>query len=228
MTQLTIGVLIFLTIHLLPSFAGARQNIIDHFGRVSYVWFFSAISIAGLALIVLGKFVAPRLDIWAPPFWTVLVPVVVMPIVFILLVSTYYKSNISRFVRHPMLCAVLLWSFVHLSANGDLASIILFSSFATFCVIDLISTVKRKRFDTSSLPKHERPMPNKNETPSFNTDGRKPSSFSKLNPRQQHTTTYSERYPITRDITAIAIGIIMYLVIFYFHNTLFGISAMGK
>jgi len=127
-----------------------------------------------------------------------------------------------------MLCAVFLWSFAHLSANGDLASIILFSSFGAFCVVDLYATFKRKRFDSSSIPKHERPRPQKSVAPSVETGGRKPSSFSKLNPRQQQTTTYSERYPIRRDIAAVVIGICVYLLVFYFHNALFGISAIRE
>ena len=235
MTYITLGILIFISIHLLPTFAIARQNIIDQFGRDSYVWLFSLLSIVGLSLIIFGKLEAPRLDIWSPPFWTILVPVVIMPLVFILLVSTYLKSNITRFIRNPMLCAVFLWSFVHLSANGDLTSIILFSSFGIFCVIDLFSTYKRKQLDSSSLAKHERPipqlmpqlMPQESETAHIETSGRKPSSFSKLNPRQPQKT-YIERYPLGRDIAAIAIGICLYLIVFYFHNTLFGISATRK
>jgi len=223
MTNLTLGVIVFIGIHLLPTFAAVRQIIIDHFGRVSYIWFFSLIAIAGLALIIFGKLEAPRMDVWAPPFWTILVPVVIMPFVFILLVSTYYKSNISRLIRHPMLCAVLLWSFVHLSANGDLASIILFSSFAAFCVIDLVSAYKRKRSDSSLIPKHERSISQKSGTSSFEICGRKSSSFSKLKPRVQQTT-HSKRYPLGRDFKAVAIGIGVYLLVFYFHNTLFGIT----
>lgn len=223
---LSLGVFLFISIHLLPSFSTTRKNIVDCFGRFSYILLFSSISIAGLTLIILGKIEAPRLEIWTPPFWTVLVPVAVMPLVFILIVSAYYKSNIQRIIRHPMLYGVLLWSFAHLLANGDLASIILFSGFATFCIVDLFSAYSRTRFDSPGIPNHIQPISFDGELVSvFSTqenDGRKPSSFSKLNPRRQLSI---ERFSIKRDITAITMGVVIYLFVLYFHSILFGITS---
>lgn len=65
--------------------------------------------------------------------------VVTMLIAFYLFAAADMKSNIKRFIRHPMLLGVFLWSCVHLFANGDLASIILFGSFAIFSLFGMVS-----------------------------------------------------------------------------------------
>jgi uncharacterized membrane protein len=52
-------------------------------------------------------------------------------------------THIRRAVRHPMLIGLLLWSGVHLCANGDLAGTILFGSFLAYAVVDLISAIAR-------------------------------------------------------------------------------------
>ena len=41
-----------------------------------------------------------------------------------------------------MLIGTLIWSFVHLIANGDLRSIILFASFGVYAIIDIIFSNK--------------------------------------------------------------------------------------
>ena len=41
-----------------------------------------------------------------------------------------------------MLIGILIWSIVHLIANGDLRSIILFASFGAYAIIDIIFSKK--------------------------------------------------------------------------------------
>jgi uncharacterized membrane protein len=41
-----------------------------------------------------------------------------------------------------MLIGILIWSFVHLIANGDLRSIMLFGSFGIYALIDIIFSKK--------------------------------------------------------------------------------------
>jgi uncharacterized membrane protein len=41
-----------------------------------------------------------------------------------------------------MLIGIFIWSFVHLIANGDLRSIILFASFGVYALIDIIFSKK--------------------------------------------------------------------------------------
>lgn len=53
-----------------------------------------------------------------------------------------------------MLLGVILWSISHLTINGDLASIILFGSFATYSVIAIRSTNRRM----AAQPKQKHPI----------------------------------------------------------------------
>jgi uncharacterized membrane protein len=63
--------------------------------------------------------------------------------VFPLLFAAYLPGKIKAKVRHPMLAAIKFWALAHLIANSDLASIILFSSFLAYAVVDRI-LIKRR------------------------------------------------------------------------------------
>jgi uncharacterized membrane protein len=58
---------------------------------------------------------------------------------FILLVAFLLPTNIKRFTRHSMLWAFTLWASAHLVANGDLASVMLFGTFAGYSLFAMIS-----------------------------------------------------------------------------------------
>ena len=47
-----------------------------------------------------------------------------------------------------MLSGVIVWSVVHLLANGDLASILLFGSFGLYAIVDIISVNRRSPAET--------------------------------------------------------------------------------
>ncbi|WP_455203522.1 NnrU family protein [Kaarinaea lacus] len=183
---LVAGLLVFFAIHWLPSIPSLRQRLVKKIGTTAYRTLFALIAIHGLALAIYGKMESPNIPVWDPPFWAILVPVVTMPFVFILLLCTYFPSNIKCATRHPMLLGVVLWSTAHLTINGDLASMILFGSFGVFSLLTIW-------------------LINHRETP----------------PEKQ-------RLPIFRDITAVAGGLVVFIVVLYFHNTLFGVSTFQQ
>ncbi|KZY30710.1 MULTISPECIES: NnrU family protein [unclassified Oleiphilus] len=146
MTTLLIGLIIFIGIHLLPTLPELRQKYIDKLGELPYKGIFAVISIAGFALIIMGKADAPFISIWQPPqFLSHLTKLLMLP-AFILLVAAYIPSNIKRRVRHPMLAGVKLWALGHLLINGDAASILLFGGFLAYAVIDMIRANKRSEW----------------------------------------------------------------------------------
>ena len=139
MEFLIAGIVLFVIIHLVPSSAGFRRKLIISIGDVPYKGLFSVISLTGLILIIYGKYIADFQSVWAPPAWGSKVTVVLMLLSFIFLAAANMKSNLTRFTRHPMLWGVTFWSVAHLSANGDLTSILLFGSFAVFSLIAMLS-----------------------------------------------------------------------------------------
>jgi len=143
MILMILGLVIFFAIHLLPTFPTARSRLQESLGALAYKGVFSLIALAGLILIVTGKSSADYVGIWVPPTGFQVVTKILMLPAMILLVAAYVPSNISRRVRHPMLAAVKLWALAHLLGNGDLASIILFGSFLSYAVFDMISVNRR-------------------------------------------------------------------------------------
>jgi uncharacterized membrane protein len=88
-------------------------------------------------LIISGWKSAAIVFVWEPPVWGHYFALAIMPICFILIIAAYMPSNIKRFTPHPMLWGIVIWAVVHLTTNGDLASIILFGSFGIFALLDI-------------------------------------------------------------------------------------------
>lgn len=143
MTLLVLGILVFVGIHLVPTFTSARQNLIARFGMRAYKGGFTALSFVGLILLIIGKANAEFVPLWTPATWGALAAMLLMPFSFILLVAANMPSNVKRLTAHPMLLGVTLWSAAHLASNGDLASLALFGSFAIFALFDMWSANRR-------------------------------------------------------------------------------------
>jgi len=106
------------------------------------------VSFAGLGLIIYGFQLAEFVPLWVPASWGRSLAMGVMPIAVILVIAANAPNNIKRFVRHPMLIGITLWAATHLAANGDLASTILFASFLTFSMLDILLVETSGRFKT--------------------------------------------------------------------------------
>ena len=139
MNLLILGIVIFIGVHLLPSFVPLRRAAMDRLGPGAYKGVFSLLSLVGLVLIVVGKYLADFQPLWQPPAWGRFAAIVLMLPVFMLLAAANMPSNIKRFTRHPMLWGVTLWSVGHLLANGDRASLLLFGSLGAYAVFDMLS-----------------------------------------------------------------------------------------
>jgi len=143
MELLIIGLIIFMAAHLLPTLPAARQSLIGSLGEKKYRALFSLVSLVGFVLLVMGKARAPFVSVYLPPSWGYIATAAIMLPVLILLPAAHMPGNIKRFTRHPMNWAVVLWAIGHLLANGDQASVILFSSFGLYAVYDMWSANKR-------------------------------------------------------------------------------------
>lgn len=180
MTLLIAGVFVFFAIHMLPAFS-LNTALKEKFGDAKYKIGFSLTALAGLLMIIFGMGRAEFVPLWTPLSFGRDLAIWLMPIVMILLSSADPPNNIRRFVRHPMLIGITLWGAVHLAANGDLASTILFASFLTFSVLDIILVETSGRFK----PK--------------------------------------EPVPVKFDVMVVAVGLVLYGLIFYFHGWIAGV-----
>ena len=136
---LILGIGIFVGVHLVPTLVSLRQQVIIRWGVGTYKKIFAVIALTGLVLIVIGKSRADFYPLWQPPAWGRNAALVLMAPAFIFLAAANMPSNIKRWIRHPMLWGVTLWSVGHLLANGDLASLVLFGSLGVFALLDMVS-----------------------------------------------------------------------------------------
>jgi uncharacterized membrane protein len=140
------GLAVFIGVHAFTTMRAQRKAMVDRLGEVPYKVVYSVLSLIGIVLISWGYSryrAAGWIDVWYPPAWTRHVVVTLMWPASICLVAAYIPGDIKRVLKHPMLVSIKLWAFAHLTANGDLGSIILFGSFLAWAVFDRI-TLKRR------------------------------------------------------------------------------------
>jgi uncharacterized membrane protein len=149
MLLLVVGLLLFFAIHLVPTSPDLRDGLTSRFGMPAYKVAFAILSLAGLALIVMGyhkvTVVSPDKNVWFgdPPAWLTHVTWLLMLPAMIALVAAYVPSRIRSALKHPMLVAIKIWALAHLLVNWDLASFVLFGSFLAYGVYDRISVKRR-------------------------------------------------------------------------------------
>jgi uncharacterized membrane protein len=145
MALLAVGLLLFLGIHLLPTAVGARGQLISRWGEQRYKGSFSLVSLAGFVLIIIGYAYGSRgTQLFAPlPAARAIAPFA-MVVSFILLAAANMRTHIRATIKHPMLIGVIIWSAVHLLANGDARGTLLFGAFLAYALIDLVSAIHRR------------------------------------------------------------------------------------
>jgi len=144
MLILTIGLVVFLGVHLLPVVPAARTALRTRLGENAYKGMFSALSALGFVLMVAGYAHAPRGEqLFAPLAEARMLAPLAMIISFILLAAANMKAHLRRVLKHPMLLGVGIWATVHLLANGHLKASLLFGAFLAYALLDIVSATLR-------------------------------------------------------------------------------------
>ncbi len=148
MLLLILGLAAFFAVHIIPTSTPMRDSFIERMGANGYKLAFSALSLIGLVLIVLGYHKlqlnpGKNVVLWDPPTWSKHIAFLLMLPAMIFLVASQVPSRIRTALKHPMLVGIKIWALAHLIANGDLASLVLFGSFLAYAVYDRISLKQR-------------------------------------------------------------------------------------
>lgn len=144
MVLLIFGVLLFALVHLVPAvFRPLRTQLIDRLGENAYRGVFSLVVVASLVVIVIGWRSATPSAIYMSPLSGGLVTSLLVLAAFVLFVAARSGSNIKRFVRHPQMLSVVLWSAAHLLANGDSRSIVLFGGLGVWAIAEILLCNRR-------------------------------------------------------------------------------------
>jgi uncharacterized membrane protein len=138
------GLVLFIGIHLVPTAPALRARLVAQVGDKPYRGLFALISVLGLVLIIAGYHMRPEgTQLFAPLAGARALAPALVTIAFVLFAAANMKTHIRSIVRHPMLIGLLLWSGVHLLANGDLTGTLLFGSFFIYSIIAIASAVRR-------------------------------------------------------------------------------------
>ena len=142
-TLLVAGLVLFLGIHLVPALPPAAPGS-PAWGENRYKGAFALLSALGLVLIVAGYALSDdRTRVFAPiPAARAIAPYA-MVVSFILFAAANMHGHLRRIIRHPMLVGLLIWSLVHLLANGDRTGTVLFGAFVAYAIVDLGSAIAR-------------------------------------------------------------------------------------
>ncbi|PQO23061.1 NnrU family protein [Rhodobacteraceae bacterium WD3A24] len=165
----------FLT-HSLPVRPPLRPWLVARLGGAGFTLAYSALSLGVLAWLIGAAGPAPYVPLWSWAPWQAHVPLAVMLPVCMIVALAAGRPNpfsfggagnerfdparpgITRWMRHPFLVALALWALAHLVANGDLAHVLLFATFAAFALLGqpLIDRRKRRELGDAWLRLHAR------------------------------------------------------------------------
>jgi uncharacterized membrane protein len=143
MWLLILGFVLFLGAHLSPGVLGLRDRLVGRLGEGRFLGVYIATSVTGMLCIIVGKVIAPVVNVWYPPAWGREAAFLLVAVGFILFAALLLPTNIRRLTRHPMLWGMAAWSAGHLLANGDLASMITFGGFGGYALISIWSLTRR-------------------------------------------------------------------------------------
>jgi uncharacterized membrane protein len=149
MTQLILGLILFLGAHSVRIFADDwRTRTIEARGEKLFKGIYTLVALLGFYLLVVG-YGAARLEtvaLWNPPRFTKHISILLMLFSSILLVAAYIPRNHFKMrLRHPMVLSVKVWALSHLIANGNLADLLLFGTFLIWAVLNFRSARARDR-----------------------------------------------------------------------------------
>lgn len=144
MGLLIAGVVLWSVVHFLPAGAtGLRSSLTGAIGEGPWKGLVALSLILSIALIVMGwRSIAPA-PIYAVPGFGAILTIPLMVLAIILLGAANAKTNLKRYIRHPMLTGVAVWSAAHLLNNGDDRSVVLFGGIGLWAVIMIAFINKR-------------------------------------------------------------------------------------
>ncbi len=164
--HLALAAAFWIVVHIGIAGTSLRGRLVAGMGENAFRGLFSALSVVGLGLLIwtYGRASQPETfyGLWVADPWMYWLALLVMPVALLLFVGSITVPNptavgaerflkeadaargLLRVTRHPMLWSFALWAAVHLIANGDLASLILFAAILVTALAGMPS-IDRKR-----------------------------------------------------------------------------------
>lgn len=143
MTGLIIAALCLLVTHFGIAGSSLRPRLVAAMGEPAYRAVYSVVALAATVWLVVAWRTAPFVELWPSGPGLRHLPMLVMPVALLLIACGVMQRNptaigagsgeargMVRVTRHPVMWGIGLWALVHILANGDLAAILFFATFA--------------------------------------------------------------------------------------------------
>ncbi|MEM9396002.1 MAG: NnrU family protein [Pseudomonadota bacterium] len=161
--EYTAAFLLFFVTHTIPVRAPVRGLLVQRMGELGFTLTYSLASILVLAWLIRSAGRTPFIPLWYWRPWHTHITLLLMLFVCMILAFSIKQPNplsfggfpnerfdpnspgVVRWIRHPFLAALALWSLAHLIAKGDLAHVLLFSCFGIFALLGPKIVDRRKQ-----------------------------------------------------------------------------------
>ena len=138
MIWLISGIALWSLVHFIPTLARPfRQQLIDSWGNGVYRAIFSIVVLISIGLMVYGWRSTLEVTLYQLPAWSGPIGFMLMIVAFILFGSSHHQTAIKRFIRHPQLVSMIVWSVSHLITNGSTRALVLFGGLALWALIEI-------------------------------------------------------------------------------------------
>lgn len=160
----------FVGSHFVLAAPRTRANLAKRLGEQQFTLVYSAVALLTLVVFVIAYNEAPTVELWPTTASLRLVPALVMPFAALLMICGVSQRNptavgqsfdagardpapgILKVTRHPVMWAIGLWALAHMIANGDVAALIFFGSFAVLALFGTAQIeAKRKARDADGF-----------------------------------------------------------------------------
>lgn len=153
MSELILAAAFLLASHFGLSSTRLRPALTARIGERPYLALYSVIALVAIVWLALAYSRAPYIELWGYAPWTGWLALIGMLLASILAVAGLSAPNptalgqervlesrkpargVFRITRHPFMWAVGIWGIVHILANGDLASLVMFGAFTALALV---------------------------------------------------------------------------------------------
>jgi len=145
MLLITLGLLIWIAVHLFPSLApNHRKILIARIGEIPYQGMFAVLILIGLGLIIYGWRHSLQSHLYYPIYALRHPAMLLVALGFVLMTAANFPdTRVKQFIRHPQLSGVLLWAVAHLFMNGDSRSVLVFTAMLIWSVLAILLISRR-------------------------------------------------------------------------------------
>lgn len=138
------GIALWSILHLMPAATpGLRRDMASRLGEKPHKGLFALAIVTSLVLIVIGwRATQPQL-VYPPPTWGRPVAIALMVVAVYLFGGARRPAVVKRYIRHPQLTGLVVWSAAHLLANGDHRSLVLFGGLGAWAIVEMLAINRR-------------------------------------------------------------------------------------